>query len=135
VIVRYVAGGGADPFEAWRQTCFTAEQLANADVSGATADPDHDGLNNQQEYWAGTDPTNALSCLVLYAPTNSPIADGKFVIRWQSVSNKFYAVQATTNLLVAFTNVVTNLLATPTVNVHTDSVSGVGSRFYRVKVE
>jgi hypothetical protein len=135
VIVRYVTGGGVDPFQAWRQLHFTATQLTNSAVSGATVDPDKDGLNNEQEYWAGTDPTNALSCLTLYATTNNIAADGKFVVRWQSVSNKFYAVQATTNLLVAFTNVVTNLLATPTLNVHTDSVSGVGSRFYRVQVE
>lgn len=135
MIVRYVGGGGADPFETWRQANFTAAQLTNAAVSGATADPDHDGLNNQQEYWAGTDPTNQLSCLTLYAPTNNIAADGKFVVRWQSVSNRVYAVQATTNLLFAFTNLATNLPATPTLNVHTDSVSGFGSRFYRVKVE
>jgi len=135
VIVRYVAGGGADPFDAWRQTCFTAEQLTNAAVSGATADPDHDGLNNQQEYWAGTDPTNALSRLTLYAPTNNIAAEGQYVVRWQSVAGKRYAVQATTNLVSAFTNVITNVLATPTVNVSTDNVGNAAQRFYRVMVE
>jgi hypothetical protein len=132
VIVRYVTGGGVAPFEAWRQTYFTAEQLTNAAISSATADPDEDGLNNEQEYLAGTDPTNTASVLRISA-SEFCVPSSEFVIRWQSVSNKVYDVQATTNLLVAFTNVVTNLPATPTLNVHTDSVSGVGSRFYRVK--
>jgi hypothetical protein len=132
VIVRYVTGGAMDPFEAWRQTYFTAEQLTNAVISSATADPDEDGLNNEQEYLAGTDPTNTASVLRISA-SEFCVPSSEFVIRWQSVSNKVYDVQATTNLLVAFTNVVKNLPATPTLNVHTDSVSGVGSRFYRVK--
>jgi hypothetical protein len=134
VIVRYVTGG-SDPYQTWRATHFTTEQLADTNTSGDTADPDHDGLNNQQEYWAGTNPTNALSCLILYAPTNNIAAEGKFVVRWQSVSNKVYTVQATTNLLSAFTNVVTNLPATPTVNVHSDSVGSAATKFYRVKLE
>ena len=135
VIVRYVTGGGVDSFEAWRQTYFTAEQLTNAAISSATADPDEDGLNNQQEYWAGTNPMNALSCLVLYAPTNNIAADGKFVVRWQSVSGKMYKVMAATNLLIGFADLATNIQATPTVNVHTDSVENAGQRFYRIKLE
>jgi uncharacterized repeat protein (TIGR02543 family) len=134
VIVRYVTGGGVDPFQAWRQLHFTATQLTNMTISGDAADPDHDGLNNQQEYGAGTDPTNALSCLTLYATTNNIAADGKFVVRWQSVSNKFYAVQATTNLLTGFSSLTNGLPATPTVNVYTDTVNGAGQKFYRVGV-
>ena len=124
-----------DPFEVWRQANFTAAQLTNSLISGATADPDYDGLNNQQEYWAGTNPTNALSCLVLYMPTNDIVTGGKYLVRWQSVSGKTYAVQATTNLLVAFTNIASNIPATPTMNVHTDNVGVAGQKFYRVKTE
>ena len=134
MIVRYVTGG-LDPFEAWRQTSFTSAQLTNAAISSATADPDEDGLNNEQEYLAGTNPTNALSCLVLYAPTNNIAADGKFVVRWQSVSSKMYKVMAATNLLTGFTDLATNIHATPAVNVHTDSVENAGQRFYRIKLE
>ena len=134
IVVRYVTGP-LSVYEQWRQACFTAEELTNAAVSGDTADPDHDGLCNEQEYWTGTNPTNALSCLVMYAPTNNIAPDGAFVVYWQSVSNKVYTVQATTNLLVAFTNVAINIPATPTVNVHTDNVGGVKQRFYRVQVK
>ena len=57
-------------------------------------------------------------------------------IRWQSASNRFYTVQASTNLPTGFNLILgTNIPATPPENVHTDSVEGVGCRFYRVRVE
>ncbi len=122
-------------YEAWHRAYFSGSDLVNLSISGPTADPDHDGLNNEQEYWAGTIPTNAASCLVLYALTNNPVVPGEYVVRWQSVAGKHYAVQSTTNLLIGFSDLRTNILATPVVNVHTDNVSGVGCRFYRVKLE
>ena len=57
------------------------------------------------------------------------------MVRWQSATGRLYTVQAATNLVVGFTNLVTHCPATPPVNVHTDNVSGVGQRFYRVQVE
>jgi len=39
------------------------------------------------------------------------------------------------HLLSAFTNVLTNITATPVMNVHTDNAAGAGMKFYRVKVE
>jgi hypothetical protein len=123
-------------YEAWRQRQFGGTSLTNSAISGATADPDRDGLNNEQEFWAGTSPTNAASCLALYSLTNNPAAPSEYLVRWQSVSDRWYTVQAATNLLTGFNlNLRTNIPGTPPVNVHTDSVSGVGSRFYRVKVE
>ena len=89
----------ADPYETWRLANFSPEQLANVNISGATADPDHDGLNNEQEYWAGTSPTNPASCLVLYGLTNNPALPGEYVVRWQSASGRLYTVQAATNLV------------------------------------
>ena len=61
----------------------------------------------------------------------------EFVIRWQSASNRWYTVQAATSLLSGFNlNLRTNIPATwPTDNVHTDNVSGVGQKFYRIKVQ
>jgi hypothetical protein len=135
VIVRYVTGGGVAPFEAWRQSYFTAEQLTNAAISDATADPDHDGLLNWMERAAGTDPTNAVSRLALSAPTNTPISAGQLVVCWQSVSGRTYAVMMATNLMAGFSNLATNIPATPPMNVRTDTVDNVPTRFYRVKVE
>jgi hypothetical protein len=123
-------------YEQWRHLSFDQTCLTNPAISGATADPDHDGLNNEQEYWAGTIPTNAASCLVLYALTNNPALPGEFVVRWQSATGRLYTVQAATNLVAGFTvNLRTNIFATPPVNVHTDSVNGAGQKFYRVVVE
>jgi hypothetical protein len=123
-------------YEAWRQRQFGGTSLTNSAISGATADPDHDGLNNEQEYWAGTEPTNASSCLAIIAPTNNPVvAGGGFVVSWQSVTGKTYSVLAATNLLTGFSSLTNGLPATPTVNVYTDKVNGAGQKFYRVGVE
>jgi hypothetical protein len=77
-----------------------------------------------------------LSSLTLYASTNNLAADGKFLLRWQSVAGKRYTAMAATNLLTGFTNLIpTNIAATPDVNVYTDNVQNSVQRFYRVKVE
>jgi alpha-tubulin suppressor-like RCC1 family protein/subtilisin family serine protease len=128
----------ADPaygYEQWLKARFTTAQLADLSISGDAADPDHDGANNTAEYLTGSDPRDASSHLVLFAATADPQAPGAFVIRWQSVAGKHYAVQATTNLLLGFSDLRTNILATPTVNVHTDNVGSAGQKFYQVKVE
>jgi len=104
-------------------------------VSGDDADPDHDGLLNWMERIAGTDPTNAASSLMVSAPTNSPMAAGQFVVCWQSVSDRTYAVMMATNLLTGFTNLATGVLATPPLNVYTDNTDNAAGRFYRMRVE
>ncbi|MEK7949876.1 Ig-like domain-containing protein [Luteolibacter soli] len=48
--------GGVDPFEEWRAGRFDTAQLANPQISGPTADPDGDGMTNQDEYLFGGGP-------------------------------------------------------------------------------
>lgn len=43
-------------YQTWRTMKFSAAQLADPNVSGDTADPDHDGLANFAEYAFGLDP-------------------------------------------------------------------------------
>jgi len=134
VILRYVPPAPLSAYEQWLQVHFTTDQLTNSAISGDSADPDQDGLNNQQEYWAGTNPTNGLSCLILYAPDNNVSTAETFVVRWQSASNRWYTVQTTTNLSGVFSNLAIGIIATPTVNVYTDTVAGAEMKFYRVQV-
>jgi subtilisin family serine protease len=99
------------------------------------ADPDHDGMSNLEEWLAGTNPTNASSCLRLIAIfTNNPNA---FVVRWPSVAGKNYWLERSTNLLTGFNAVVqTNIAATAPTNTITDTAVLPGkARFYRVGVE
>jgi subtilisin family serine protease len=99
------------------------------------ADADHDGMSNLKEWLAGTNPTNASSCLRLIAiPTNNPNA---FVVRWPSVAGKYYRLERATNLLIGFNSVVqTNIAATALTNTATDmAVLPGNARFYRVGVE
>ena len=100
------------------------------------ADPDHDGMSNLEEWLAGTNPTNASSCLRLIAiPSN--INTNAFVVRWPSVAGKYYWLERATNLLTGFNSVVqTNIAATAPTNTATDTAILPGNtRFYRVGVE
>jgi subtilisin family serine protease len=99
------------------------------------ADPDHDGMSNLAEWVAGTNPTNAASCLQLtvLSATNS----NAVVLGWPSVAGKTYWLERSTNLLTGFNSIVsTNIAATAPTNTQTDTAVLPGNaRFYRVGVE
>ena len=99
------------------------------------ADPDHDGMSNLAEWLAGTNPTNASSCLRLMAlPSGNT---NVFVVNWPSVAGKYYRLERATNLQTGFNSVVqTNIAATAPTNTETDTAVLPGNtRFYRVGVE
>jgi hypothetical protein len=99
------------------------------------ADADHDGMSNLAEWLAGTNPTNASSCLRLMAlPSGNT---NVFVVNWPSVAGKYYRLERATNLLTGFNSVVqTNIAATAPTNTETDpAVLPGNTRFYRVGVE
>lgn len=120
-------------FHAW----LAAHGLPS-DGSADYVDSDRDGMNNWQEYVAGTDPTNANSVFRLISGKQLP--NTGFVLSWSSESNRFYDLGRATNLTAgtnAFTTPTsgTNLPATPPVNTYTDSVRGADVlRFYRIGV-
>ena len=65
------------------------------DGSADYLDSDADGMNNWQEWIAGTIPTNAASILRISSPSNNISG---ITIRWQSVTNITYYLQRSTNL-------------------------------------
>jgi hypothetical protein len=120
-----------DPFHAW----LAAYGLPSGG-SGDYLDSDGDGLNNWQEYLAGTNPTNASS--VFKITGGQALPGGQLVLRWLSVSNRLYDVMRGTNLAAgagAFVPVpgASNLAGTPPQNAWTDSVSPASTQaFYRL---
>jgi hypothetical protein len=60
------------------------------DPTVASADPDHDGMSNLQEFLAGTDPTNSLSNFHI---TDFTVNSSDTQIAWTVAPNHFYVVQ------------------------------------------
>jgi len=120
-----------DPFHAWLAS-FGLPSNGSADY----LDSDRDGLNNWQEYLAGTNPTNASSVFKISGEQVLP--NGQLVLRWLSVSNRLYDVMRGTNVAAGTGALLpvpgaTNLAGTPPQNTWTDSVSSSSIRaFYRI---
>jgi hypothetical protein len=105
--------------------------LANNPLD-ATADPDHDGLSNAQEYLAGTDPQNALSGVRLVLVRAGTEGVSSAVLRFEGVATKSYTLQATECLPPQWVDLlsVEALPASGLVWI-TNQLPG-GSRFYRL---
>lgn len=98
------------------------------------ADDDGDGVPNLHEYIGHTVPTNADSFFYI-SNLESRIADDHYIIRWDSVSNRVYAVHWGTNLPAGFGLLSSELPATPPQNVYTDEIHTVEERgYYRIDV-
>jgi hypothetical protein len=123
-------GGGSVISYAWLQ-----QYGLPTDGSADYTDPDHDGLNNRQEWICGTSPTNSLSVLRLVSAV--PVG-GDVTVTWQSVAGVSYFLECSTNLAVssAFTRVATNLPGQPDISTYTHAnAAGAGTLFYRVGVD
>jgi hypothetical protein len=104
------------------------------DGSADFADPDGDGMKNWQEWRCGTIPTNSLSVLRILSVTNSQ--SGTAIV-WQSVTNKNYFVERSTNLILphSFQSIATNVSGLSGTATFLDNTGGNVSRsYYRVGV-
>jgi parallel beta-helix repeat protein len=101
----------------------------NATVTG---NPDSDLHNNLQEYIAGTDPTNALSCFCF---TNAMADPSGFILEWDPcISNRLYSVNWSTNLTETFHPLETGIEFPK--NCYTDTVHTADNQcFYTVEVQ
>ncbi len=80
----------------WRASYFGGSGTTTNSQSAWFADPDHDGMNNYQEFLAGTNPTNAASVLNLTALNPN---GGTNVISLNSASGIVYRILSGDDLI------------------------------------
>ena len=89
-----------------------------------TSDLDGTGFTVYQDWIAGLNPTNALSVLAMLppVPTNNPAG---LVVSWQSVSNRTYFLQSSTNLGMppAFSTIQSNIVGQAGTTSFTDTTA------------
>ena len=97
------------------------------------ADPDQDGMNNYEEYRAGTNPLDPNSRFQILQVR--PNLSGAF-IDWSSTTGKLYTVQRSTSLLSGFSDLQNHIPSTAPTNTFHDTGSAGGALFfYRIQVE
>ena len=127
---------GAYEFQSAALSAFNAWlQLYGLPTDGSAdfTDSDSDGMNNWQEWLAGTDQTNQLSVLKMVSVSSG--APGLNVI-WQSVTNRTYYVLRGANLSQPLSNIANNLPGQLNTTTYTDTTAtNSGPYFYRVGVQ
>ena len=131
--------------EPYSETCFPrdtdddgmpdsweAHYSAGPTNMSAEADGDRDGMRNLHECIAGTDPQDSNSVLQIAAIVQP---QGRPSVHWDSVTNRWYAVERCSNLLERFLLIATNIPATPPTNVYNDDVGEREWLFYRIEVK
>jgi hypothetical protein len=109
---------------------WEADYFGAATAAHPGEDPDGDGALNWQEYVAGTDPTNALSCLKVDRITPGGNAT---VLQFLAVSNRTYTAQFTDGLGPAAWQRLADVPARPTNRMEALTNAGVSTnRFYRL---
>jgi hypothetical protein len=103
------------------------------DDSVDNADPDGDGMNNFQEWRAGTDPHDASSFLQLLTPIWNP---PNVTLTWQSQTNITYYLQRSADLGASFLTIQSDIAGQTGATSCSDTNSSTSGAFlYRVGVE
>ena len=96
----------------------------------AGLDQDGDGMNNWDEFLAGTEPTNNMSLLMLSDTTEQ---DGPgYTLTWSGVSGHVYSVERSTNMMSDFATIQSDIPWMDPINTTTDDFTGTPV-FYRIK--
>jgi len=119
------------PFSIWLQ-----QYGFLTDGSADFLDTDHDGLNNWQEWIAGTNPTNALSALKITLATRTSNPEGT-VITWASQNGRTYYIQRSVTLAPPmFSTIQDNIVGqVGTMSYADTNAINPGPFFYRVGVK
>ena len=122
------------PFAAWQVKYFGSYTNTKA---AASADPDGDRLNNEQEFLAGTLPLDSDSVLRMESLMTD--ANGGFSVRWPSATGRTYQVQYGGSLFNDWlTNLPKSLLTSgpsQTNLIYTDSSANTATtRYYRIQL-
>jgi hypothetical protein len=118
---------------AWRSAHFGGGGTTTNSQSCAACDPDHDGLNNLQEFLAGTDPNNAASTLRLAGLSNN---GADISVGFQSTTGTVYRVEMREDLIVGGWSVLADqIIGTGgLLQVTNPGVAVLPKRFYRLDV-
>jgi hypothetical protein len=121
----------ANDYDTWAAMHFGSATHPDA---ARTADPDGDGLKNEGEFLAGTDPkdpNSALRILGLTVQAQSTQA----VLGWLSVSNHTYFIETAASPEGPWSNVGTTVLSAGTTTQKIIDLSpGESKRFYRIRL-
>ncbi|MFH0880384.1 MAG: polysaccharide biosynthesis protein, partial [Lentisphaerota bacterium] len=115
--------GLSDPFEMYS----FGTSITNRDTDG-------DGMTDYDEFVAATDPLNPIQCFETIGMYPIDPITGGLIIQWPSARNRWYSISSTTNLMIPFTFVVTNIPGTPPANTCTVIVSQAEQTFLRIEV-
>jgi len=116
----------------WRMHFFGSLTSALAQDN---ADPDGDGVPNWQEYLAGTDPTNPLSCLRLNGAAPASGGSKSITLGWLTAPGKNYVLEAgATPGGPTWTAVNTNVGDGNQFQVSITNAPG-SARFYRIRLQ
>jgi hypothetical protein len=108
------------------------------DGSADYADPDHDGVNNWQEWLAGTNPTNSASVELPRMLSAIPVGTNNVTVTWSSMLGASYTLQFATNITMplTFLTVATNIAGQSNITTFTHTnPSASGQAFYRVGLQ
>jgi sialate O-acetylesterase len=115
----------------WRADYFGGDGSAINDQSAADADPDGDGMTNEQEFRVGTSPVDASSVFRL----NAAFAEGELALLFEGLSGYRYRLEKTDTLNpVNWETVLYNLRGEGLQKKIFRDISGSTNGFYRLRL-